>query len=237
MNLRPSNETTVNLQSPVMAKNDAIAAENRRRVEALGLFGVNIMSSPGSGKTTLLEALAARFQNGMVVIEGDLQTRRDAERIERAGCRAHQIETNGACHLDAIAVSKALDSLNLQRESHRFLIIENVGNLVCPSGYALGEHLRIGLLSIPEGDDKVLKYPSLFGRIDALVITKTDLLPHIDFDIERAAAECRSLNPSVEVFTLSAKTGQGLGEFCEYLSDRAVSAHGRHAHHSMTSVQ
>jgi len=205
-----------------MAKNDAIAAENRTRIERLGLFGINLMSSPGSGKTTLLEALAQRLRDDLVVIEGDVQTRRDAERLERVGCRAHQIETNGACHLDALAVSNALDALDLEANAHKILVIENVGNLVCPSGYALGEHLRVGLLSIPEGDDKILKYPSLFSRIDVLLITKIDLLPHLEFDIERAIAECQSLNPSIRVFTLAAKTGEGLDAFRRFLTESAI---------------
>ncbi len=213
-----SHETTMSMKSPVMAKNDAQAAENQARLHQLGLFTINLMSSPGSGKTTLLEALAQRFQDRLLVIEGDVQTRRDAERVERAGCRVHQIETMGACHLDARAVAQALDCLSPEPGRHALLVIENVGNLVCPSGYALGEDLRVGLLSIPEGDDKVLKYPSLFSRIDVLVLTKADLLPHLEFDTERAIAECRSINPEVRVFLLSAKTGEGLDAFCAYLS-------------------
>lgn len=222
----PSNpETTVAIKSPVMAKNDAIASENRRRIESLDLLGVNIMSSPGSGKTSLLECMAQRLGNDLVVIEGDVQTRRDAERIERAGCRAYQIETRGACHLDAQAVSRALDALRLAPREHKILVIENVGNLVCPSGYDLGEHVRVGLLSVPEGDDKVLKYPALFSRISVLVIAKIDLLPYLDFDPARAIAECRSLSPDIRVFQLSAKTGQGVDALADFLAERARQQH------------
>ncbi len=211
----------VKVKSPVMAKNDEIAAENRRRLDALGILGLNMMSSPGSGKTTLLEAIAARLGESMAVIEGDVQTRRDAERVERAGCLAYQIETRGACHLDAKAVSQALDALPLEANKQRLLVIENVGNLICPSGYDLGEHLRAGLLSLPEGDDKVLKYPSLFSRIDLVLITKIDLLPYLSFDIDRAIAEVRALRADVTVFQLSAKTGEGIDAFCEFLMSRA----------------
>jgi hydrogenase nickel incorporation protein HypB len=214
----------VKVKSPVMAKNDEIAAENRRFFDAHGLVCANIMSSPGSGKTTLLEAMARILGPRMTVIEGDVQTRRDAERVERAGCRAHQIETHGACHLDAQAVAQAMRELDLANQNGSLLVIENVGNLICPSSYDLGEHVRVGLLSVPEGDDKVLKYPSLFSRISVLVINKTDLLPYLTFDVERAIGECRSLSPEVRVFKTSAKTGEGVEEFCRFLLPGPASA-------------
>jgi len=214
---------TVKVKSPVMAKNDEIAALNRNRLDQLGILGINIMSSPGSGKTTLLEAMAQRLKDAMVVIEGDVQTRRDAERIERAGCAAHQIETRGACHLDAKAISGAMDCLPLKAGSPRMLVIENVGNLICPSGYDLGERIRIGLLSVPEGDDKVLKYPSLFSRISVLVTSKIDLLPHLIFDVDRVEQECRGLNATIRTFRLSAKTGEGIDAFCDFLLAEAES--------------
>jgi hydrogenase nickel incorporation protein HypB len=212
---------SVSVKSPVMAKNDEIAALNRQRLDELGILGVNIMSSPGSGKTTLLEAMAKRLGDAMVVIEGDVQTRRDAERVERAGCIAYQIETHGSCHLDAKAVSEAMNQLPLEKGKHRLLIIENVGNLICPSGYDLGERLRVGLLSLPEGDDKVLKYPSLFSRISVLATTKVDLLPYLTFDIDRAESECRSLRPDIRTFRLSARTEEGIDDFCAYLLSHA----------------
>ncbi len=212
---------TIKVKSPVMAKNDEIAAENRARLERLGLVGVNIMSSPGSGKTTLLETMARRYGTSMAVIEGDVQTSRDAERVRSAGCLAHQIETRGSCHLDAKMVSDALAAMPINPAVHRLLIVENVGNLICPSSYDLGEHLRIGLLSVTEGDDKVLKYPALFSRINVLLISKSDLLPHLEFDTARAMEECRAINAHVDAFVLSSRTGEGMDAFYDYL-DAAV---------------
>lgn len=210
------------IKSPVMARNDETAEENRRAFNLNGILAFNIISSPGAGKTTLLEALAAEFGPEMAVIEGDVKTRRDAERIEKAGCRAVQIETGGSCHLDAAAVKKAFSSLD-KKKPFNYLAIENVGNLICPSAYDLGEHIKIGILSLPEGDDKVLKYPSLFSRIDVLVLNKTDLLPHMEFDMERAERECRSLNPGVRTFRVSARTGEGMAELCSFLRSRRES--------------
>ena len=211
---------TVKVKSPVMQKNDAIAERNRVKLEGMGIFVINLIGSPGCGKTTLLEAMARHFGERMVVIEGDLQTRRDAERVEQAGCKAYQIETNGRCHLDAQAVSEAIEQLDLSDGACELLVIENVGNLVCPSGYDLGEHLKVGVLSVPEGDDKVLKYPSLFSRIAVFLVNKIDLLPYLDFDVERAVNEGRSLSPDVETFRMSAKTGDGLEPFCVFLEAR-----------------
>ena len=216
----------VAVKSPVMLKNDAIAAENRRLLEGKGILTVNLIGSPGCGKTTLLEAMAKHFGRAMVVIEGDLQTRRDAERVEQAGCQAYQIETHGRCHLDAQAVAEALEHLDLSAGTCKLLVIENVGNLVCPSGYDLGEHLKIGVLSVPEGDDKVLKYPSLFSRVAVFLVGKIDLAPLLDFDAARAEAECRSLNPKVTGFRLSAKTGEGVAAFCRFLEGERAARFG-----------
>ena len=222
----PDNTQTVKVKSPVMAKNDEIAALNRGRLDRLGILGVNIMSSPGSGKTTLLETMARKLKGDMMVIEGDVQTRRDAERIELAGCAAYQIETRGACHLDAKVVSEAMDALPLEAVRPKLLVIENVGNLICPSGYDLGERIRIGLLSVPEGDDKVLKSPSLFSRISVAVISKIDLLPHLDFDVDRVEEECRGLAPGIRIFRLSARTGEGMEAFCSFLLDEVATLRG-----------
>lgn len=201
---------------PVMARNRELAEENRRIFDLNGVFAVNIISSPGAGKTSLLEALAGKLGSDLAVIEGDVKTDRDAARIRKAGCRAVQIETGGACHLDADSVKKAF--LSLDRSSPiRILAIENVGNLICPSAYDLGEHLKIGILSLPEGDDKVLKYPSLFSRIHVLILGKTDLSRFMDFDMDRAERECMSLNRGVKVFRVSARTGDGVGELADYL--------------------
>ncbi|MBN2587462.1 MAG: hydrogenase nickel incorporation protein HypB [Candidatus Fermentibacteraceae bacterium] len=207
----------VEISESVMSKNDRFAAENRKILRGRGLYTLNLISSPGAGKTTVLESMARYFGGRMAVIEGDIQTRRDAERIERAGCQAWQIETGGACHLDAHAVNHALGHMDLDSDELSLLAIENVGNLICPSGYDLGEDMRIGLLSVPEGDDKVLKYPSLFSTVDVLIINKMDLIPHLDFDVDRAIEECRSLNPDVNVFTVSARTGEGMEEFCGFV--------------------
>ena len=207
----------VDITTSVMSKNDRFAADNRELLGGKGIYTLNLISSPGAGKTTVLEYMARFFGSRMAVIEGDIQTRRDAQRIEKAGCQAWQIETGGACHLDAHAVNHALGHMNLDPDALELLAIENVGNLICPSGYDLGEDMRIGLLSVPEGDDKILKYPSLFSSINVLVINKMDLIPHLDFDVDRAIEECRSLNPDVLVFTVSAKTGEGMEEFCDFV--------------------
>ncbi len=210
---------TVDISTPVMDKNDRFAASNRKLLNRKKIFTLNLISSPGAGKTTLLESMARFFGSRMAVIEGDVQTDRDAERVRKAGCQAWQIETGGSCHLDAEAVNHALGHMSLESDKLVLLCIENVGNLICPSGYDLGENLKIGLISLPEGDDKILKYPSLFSRISVLMINKMDLLPHIDFDVNRVIDECRSLNPEVLVFTVSAKTGEGMEEFCNFLEN------------------
>ncbi len=204
----------------VSEKNDLLARRNRDLLDDLEILGINIMSSPGSGKTTLLEALAGRLGGSMAVIEGDVKTRRDAERLRAKGVKAWQIETGGACHLDASSVGEALSRLDLARGVERFLVVENVGNLICPSSYDLGERVRIGLLSLPEGDDKVMKYPSLFSRIDLLLLTKKDLAAHLDFDTSRAAGECRSINPGVLTIEISARTGEGMDDLVAFLEDR-----------------
>ena len=207
----------VDIEKPVLSKNDRIAAENRERFAKTGVLVLNMISSPGSGKTTLLEAMGRVMGGDLVVIEGDVQTHRDAERLRASGLRAVQIETGGACHLDAQRVADVLDEVDIEGHPARLLVIENVGNLVCPSSFDLGEHMKVALISLPEGDDKILKYPALFRRIGVLVVTKTDLLPHLDFDIDRVLAETRSLNNHFESFRLSAKTGEGVEAFCRFL--------------------
>lgn len=208
------------MNAGVMRRNEEDAAGNRALLDDLEILGINIMSSPGSGKTTLLESLGRVLGSEMAVIEGDVKTRRDAERLEEIGIRAWQIETGGACHLDALSVGRAISSLGLRKGVQKFLVIENVGNLICPSSYDLGERLRVGLLSLPEGDDKVLKYPSLFSRIDLLLLTKTDLAPYLDFDLGRAEAECRSINPGLETIAVSSTTGAGVDDVVSLLRKR-----------------
>lgn len=212
-------EKRVKVESPVMARNREEAEKNRKALHELGLFTVNMISSPGSGKTALLEAMARELGEGLAVIEGDVQTARDAERVRAAGARAIQIETGGSCHLDARRVGEKITELDLS--GVKILVIENVGNLVCPAAYDLGEDMKAAILSLPEGDDKVLKYPSLFRRVQALVINKIDLAPYLEFDVDRAVAECASLNESFETFRLSAKTGEGVDVWCRYLLEKA----------------
>jgi hydrogenase nickel incorporation protein HypB len=209
----------IDLTASVMGRNDQFAAQNRNLFKDKGVYAVNLISSPGAGKTALVEAMAHRFGHKMVVVEGDIQTSRDAERVIRAGSKAYQIETGGACHLDAHSVGHAVERLDFH--GVKLLVIENVGNLVCPSSYDLGEHDKIALLSLPEGDDKILKYPALFHRIGVLLINKIDLAPYMDFNVTKAVNECRSLNRSFQWFSISSKTGEGLDAFFAYLEGKA----------------
>ena len=210
----------IEIGASMMARNEDIAAANRAFFEKLGLFVINLISAPGSGKTTLLRCMAGVLGPEMAVIVGDLQTRRDAERVQSAGCAAYQIETGGACHLDARAVAGAMGAMDFSCDTRRVLVIENVGNLVCPASFDLGEHMKVALLSLPEGDDKVLKYPSIFSRVGALLINKIDLMPYMNFDIDRAVRECASLNGRFDVFRISAKTGEGVKDFCAFLLEK-----------------
>lgn len=217
----------VKVKSPVMKRNDEAADRNRLLFQRSRLLCINLMSSPGAGKTTLLERLAEKLGDRLAVIEGDVQTRRDADRVEKAGSFACQIETGGSCHLDADAVSKALREMAPFRESWEFLVIENVGNLICPSGFYLGEHLKAGMLSLPEGDDKVMKYPGLFSRIDLFLLNKMDLLNSLRFDPDRAEEECRSMNPGVSTIRLSAETSEGIDELVSFLEEARSRLLGR----------
>ena len=207
----------VKVKSPVMKRNDEAADRNRALFRKSNLLCVNIMSSPGAGKTTLLERLAEKLGPRLAVIEGDVQTRRDAERIEKAGAFAYQIETGGSCHLDAEGISTALAEMAPFKDSWEFLVIENVGNLICPGGFYLGEHLTAGMLSLPEGDDKVMKYPGLFSKIDLFILNKMDLLKHLRFDPDRAEEECRSINPRVSTLRVSAETSEGMDHLVAFL--------------------
>ena len=217
VNRKDKSQTEIKIGSPVMSKNDRFAAENRAFFNEKRIFAVNLISSPGSGKTTILERMPQHLERSMAVIVGDVQTDRDAARIRKTGCPVQQIETGGACHLDAQRVAHALERLDLGKSDCKILVIENVGNLVCPSTFDLGEHMKIAVLSVPEGDDKVLKYPSIFSRISILLINKIDLLAHIEFNAEKAEAECRSINAGFSTFRISAKTGEGVEAFCRHL--------------------
>ncbi len=201
----------------VLKANDNIARDNNQDFTTNQVLAINLMSSPGSGKTTLLEntitLLQADFRIG--VIEGDLQTTIDAERIQKLNIPVVQINTAGGCHLDANLVRNAVKNLALNEID--LLFIENVGNLVCPAEYQLGEHKRVVLLSIAEGDDKPIKYPAVFRNADVLIITKMDLLPNSDFNLARARQDATQINPAIEIFEVSCKTGRGLTAWCDWL--------------------
>ncbi len=210
---------TVELGRAVLDENDRLAMENRLYLDKLGIVGVNLLSSPGSGKTSLLEkSIRILTEKGvkLAVLEGDCETDFDAERIKEAGAQVHQITTGGVCHLDAHMVAHGLEHLNLEENS--LLLIENVGNLVCPADFMLGEQETVVLLSVTEGDDKPKKYPAAFDCASTLVFTKTDLLPYVDFDIDRAIRFALMVNPRLKIFKTSAKTGEGLEEWCNWLA-------------------
>jgi hydrogenase nickel incorporation protein HypB len=212
----------VSVELAVLDKNNTFADENRHFFGKKGIYVINLISSPGSGKTTIVEYLARHFGEKMAVVVGDIQTHRDAERARAAGCRSVQIETLGACHLDAHSVAHALESLDL--DGVKLLVIENVGNLVCPSSYDLGEHEVVAVLSVPEGDDKVLKYPVVFHRAATLLINKIDLAPYVNFDKQKVITEARSLNSRIRVFETAAVKGSGMDTFVEYLNNQCSNA-------------
>ena len=210
----------VQVLKSILSANDLLAQRIRERLSKQGALLVNLLSSPGAGKTTLLEATIDRLKDRyrILALEGDIETERDAERIRNKGIRALQITTGGACHLEAQMIFGALETLSPE-ETYDFIFVENVGNLVCPAGWDLGEHLRVVLLSVPEGDDKPKKYPLAFRTAHALVITKADLLPYLPFDINRAVEEARQINPHLRVFQTSALKGEGLDSWCRFLEE------------------
>jgi len=212
-----NDKKTVEVITKILDANDKQAESNRKHFDRYGILAVNLMSSPGAGKTTLLEKTAELLNKDLKigVIEGDLETNRDAERIKKKGVPAYQITTGQACHLDAFMVHEGIHNLPL--EELDIVFIENVGNLVCPASYDIGSHLNVVLLSIPEGDDKPAKYPVMFRAADLMIITKTDLLPYFDFDVKKAIGEARKLNPKIDVIQLSTKTGEGLDKWINYI--------------------
>jgi hydrogenase nickel incorporation protein HypB len=210
----------INVVTSVLKANDAVAQENRRRLEAARIMTLNITSAPGSGKTALLErtipALAEELSAGVIV--GDLQTTRDAERLSDLAVAVTQINTEGGCHLSATQVSESLDGLPLEDLSRVF--IENVGNMVCPSGFDLGEHLRVAMLSTPEGSDKIAKYPTLFRPADVILISKIDLAETLEFDGSCIREDLAKINTRAPLIEISTKTGQGMDLWLDWLRER-----------------
>lgn len=211
----------IKLEKKVLSRNDILAAELRAHFADENVAVINMVSSPGSGKTSLLEktlsSLSEKLSIG--VIEGDIQTDNDAVRIAKTGVPVHQIQTGGACHLEAEMIRKALIHFSLKDLD--LLIIENVGNLVCPSAFDLGEALRIAIISTTEGDDKPLKYPAMFRSSNIMVINKMDLLPYTDFDIDKVIHNAMSLNPAIEILKTSCRTGEGLDNWSDFVKNFA----------------
>ncbi|MDD5412663.1 MAG: hydrogenase nickel incorporation protein HypB [Methylobacter sp.] len=207
----------VQIEQDILAKNNRYAAENRRYFGERSMLVLNLVSSPGSGKTTLLIETIALLKDDLdiTVIEGDQQTARDADRIRATGVPALQINTGKGCHLDAHKVGHALEIL--QPKNHSLLFIENVGNLVCPSAFDLGEAHKVVILSVTEGEDKPIKYPDMFHAADLMILNKTDLLPHLDFDSEQCIQYAKQVNPRIKILSLSAKTGEGMDNWLRWL--------------------
>lgn len=212
----------ITIERKVLEKNDELAARNRKLFKSFDLFSVNIVSSPGSGKTSILERTIEELKGriNIAVIEGDVQTDFDAKRVEKYDVPVVQIVTNGACHLEAKLVGDAAESMNL--ENVDFLVIENVGNLVCPAGYDLGEDMKVVLLSTTEGDDKPLKYPKMFINSSVLIINKTDLLPYVSCNMDNLKKNALQINPELIIFETSCTTKEGIKEWCNWILDNVI---------------
>jgi hydrogenase nickel incorporation protein HypB len=207
----------ITIERKILEKNDAIAAKIRKELKDKNIFSFNMLSSPGSGKTSIVEKTIEHLKDRIriAVITGDVQTDLDAQRINMLDVLVAQIVTNGGCHLEAGLVRDALNSLNLN--GIQLLIIENVGNLVCPAGYDLGEDTKVVVLSTTEGDDKPLKYPAMFRNASILIINKIDLLPYIKCSVEKIRNNALSINPHLKIFETSCTTGAGIGDWCEWI--------------------
>lgn len=214
--------TRIPIIEKIMSANDSIAENNRALLDRAGVYAINIMASPGAGKTSFilktLDALNGRLKLG--VIEGDLATSIDAEKAMAAGLPAVQINTGGECHLDAVMLADALPALPLQELD--LILVENVGNLVCPANFQIGTHLNVLIASIPEGDDKPYKYPGMYMGMQALIINKIDLLPHVPFSMEYFQQGVEILNPGVTVFPVSCKTGEGMDAWADWLVEKVT---------------
>jgi hydrogenase nickel incorporation protein HypB len=213
----------VQIEQDILSRNNAYAHENRQHLAGHGIFALNLVSGPGSGKTTLLcKTITMLAGLPVAVIEGDQQTSMDAERIRATGAPAVQINTGKGCHLDAHMVGHAMSRLALKDDS--LLMIENVGNLVCPAAFDLGEAHKVVILSVTEGEDKPIKYPDMFRAASVMLLNKIDLLPHLDFDVEAALGYARRVNPQIRVIQLSATRGEGMDEWLQFLRDGLASA-------------
>jgi len=210
----------ISLEIDILDKNNRFAAENRRVFKERGVFALNLVSSPGSGKTTILEQTLRNLSEKQrcAVIEGDQQTDNDARRIAATGVAVKQINTGAGCHLDAHMVGHALEDLPITALD--ILFIENVGNLVCPAAFDLGEHHKVVVLSVTEGEDKPLKYPQMFHAADVMLLNKIDLLPYLDFDVEKCLAMARQVSPGIRIFQVSAKSGAGMAEWHDWLESK-----------------
>lgn len=211
----------ISLNQKILSRNEECAKKNREFFAQHSILCLNVISSPGSGKTTTIARTIRDLHDQIKigVIEGDIKTDTDAQKIRAAGAEAVQIETQGACHLSAEQVHRAIDTLGAEKMDA--VIIENVGNLVCPSAFDLGENARVILLSVPEGDDKPVKYPGTFAEADVVLINKIDLFDYIDFNLERVLADIRVVNPDAKIFQLSATTGEGMDQWYNWLLDKA----------------
>jgi hydrogenase nickel incorporation protein HypB len=215
--------TTISLEQDILAKNNLLAAQNRGWFKGRNILALNLMSSPGSGKTTLLTRTIndLKQQLNISVIEGDQETTNDAKKIQETGCKVVQINTGTGCHLDAGMVERGLQQLNPPLNS--VVMIENVGNLVCPALFDLGERAKVVILSVTEGEDKPIKYPHMFRASDVMILTKVDLLPYVQFDVQRCIQYARQVNPEIQIFQVSAVTGTGLDNWYEWVTNISAS--------------
>lgn len=213
-------ERQISVLTPILDANERLAAQNRRALDLAGIMGLNLMGSPGAGKTSVLEVSFERLPAdiGVAVIEGDIASQLDADRVAAHGVQAAQINTEGGCHLDASMIQEAVTELDLSAVD--LLLVENVGNLVCPAGFALGTHHSVLVASVPEGDDKPYKYPGMFQSVEVVLLNKIDLLPYVGFDMDRFTSGITRVNPSAEIIPLSCETGEGFESWISWLVER-----------------